>query len=188
MLCIGTIAPDFTADSTIGRINLYEYIADSWCIFYAHPMDFTPVCTTELVAVALLKPEMEALGCKLLGLSVDSVDRHQEWIKDIDEIMQIGSFDSPVVADVSCEVAKLYDMLDVARENGRRATPFEATFTLRSVYIIDPKKRIRATISYPATCGRNFDEVLRLVAALQLEEKHNVHTPANWSFNEPGKK
>ncbi|KAI9592464.1 peroxiredoxin [Syncephalis fuscata] len=184
MLCIGTIAPDFEADTTKGRLRFYDYIEGSWSILYAHPMDFTPVCTTELVAVALLAPEMQALNCKLMGISVDSVESHWEWIRDIEEIMQEGKFNCPVVGDSSCEVALLYDMLDQPRENGRRATPFEANFTLRSVYIIDPQKRIRATISYPASCGRNFDEVLRILTALQLEEQYNVHTPADWDFNE----
>ena len=170
-LKLGTIAPDFTQNSTMGALNLYEYLGDSWGILFSHPADFTPVCTTELGTVAKYLPEFTARNVKVLALSVDSVQSHQEWISDIDST-QNTTVEYPIIADEDQTVAELYGMLHPESDT---------TLTVRSVFIIDPSKKIRLTLTYPASAGRNFDELLRVIDSLQLTEYEKVATPANWT-------
>ncbi|RKP10296.1 peroxiredoxin [Thamnocephalis sphaerospora] len=180
-LRLGSIAPDFVADSTHGRLHLYDYLDGSWSIIIAYPYEYTPVCTTEMASVSLLTPEIERLNCKVVSLRVDTVGRHQQWIEDIDDITQISNFTWPVVSDTTGEIAMLYDMMDAPVEG----VPQPISATMRSLYIVDPRKRVRAYLSYPSTCGRHFDEIIRVLVALQVGDKHNVHTPADWF---PGKR
>ena len=169
-LRLGDVAPNFTADSTEGKIDFHAYLGNSWGILFSHPADFTPVCTTELGAVAKLKPEFEKRNVKVIALSVDPVDDHHEWIKDINET-QAANVGFPILADGDRKVSELYDMI---HPNAN------ATLTVRSVFIIDPAKKIRLTLTYPASCGRNFDELLRVIDSLQLTDSHSVATPVNW--------
>jgi alkyl hydroperoxide reductase subunit AhpC len=178
-LRIGEHAPDFQADTTQGRISFHQWLDHSWGILFSHPKDFTPICTTELGSMAKLKPEFDRRGVKLIGLSVDPVDRHQLWAKDIEETQGFAP-NYPMIGDPSLEIAKLYEMLpadagDTA--NGRTAADNQA---VRTVYIIGPDKKIKLMIAYPMTTGRNFDEILRVVDSLQLTANHRVATPANW--------
>ena len=170
-LKLGTIAPDFTQNSTIGALNLYEYLGNSWGILFSHPADFTPVCTTELGTVAKYLPEFTERNVKVMALSVDSVQSHQEWISDIDST-QNTTVEYPIIADEDQTVAELYGMLHPESDT---------TLTVRSVFIIDPSKKIRLTLTYPASAGRNFDELLRVIDSLQLTEYEKVATPANWT-------
>lgn len=170
-LKLGTIAPDFTQNSTIGALNLYEYLGDSWGILFSHPADFTPVCTTELGTVAKYLPEFKQRNVKVLALSVDSVHSHQEWVGDINS-SQNTSVNYPIIADEDQTVAELYGMLHPESDT---------TLTVRSVFIIDPNKKVRLTLTYPASAGRNFDELLRVIDSLQLTEYEKVATPANWT-------
>jgi thioredoxin-dependent peroxiredoxin len=167
---IGDIAPDFTAETTEGRISFHQWAGDSWVVFFSHPKDFTPVCTTELGAVAKLTPEFQKRNVKVLALSADSVEDHKKWIQDINET-QNCRVAYPLIGDKDRQVANLYGMIHPAASD---------TFTVRTVFFIDPKKKVRAMITYPAPTGRNFDEVLRVVDALQLTDKHSVATPVNW--------
>lgn len=167
---LNTIAPDFEQQSTEGPIRFHEWAGDSWVVLFSHPKDFTPVCTTELGRVAQLKPEFDRRGVKALALSVDDVDSHKRWIGDIEET-QATQLNYPILADVDRKVANLYGMLHPEASD---------TFTVRSVFVIDPKKKIRATFTYPASTGRNFDEILRLIDSLQLTDSHSVATPADW--------
>ncbi len=172
-LRLGDDAPDFTAETSQGTINFHEWLGDSWGVLFSHPKDFTPVCTTELGYTEKLVPEFARRGVKVIGLSVDPVDDHRRWIDDIEATQQARpSF--PIIGDVDRAVANAYGMLHPKADS---------TFTVRSVFVIDPAKKVRATITYPASTGRNFDEILRLVDSLQLTDKHKVATPANW---EPG--
>ena len=170
-LKLGTIAPDFTQNSTIGALNLYEYLGDSWGILFSHPADFTPVCTTELGTVAKYLPEFKQRNVKVLALSVDSVHSHQKWVGDINS-SQNTSVNYPIIADEDQTVAELYGMLHPESDT---------TLTVRSVFIIDPNKKVRLTLTYPASAGRNFDELLRVIDSLQLTEYEKVATPANWT-------
>lgn len=179
-LRINDIAPNFTAQTTQGEINFHDWIGDSWAILFSHPKDFTPVCTTELGEVARLQSEFSKRNVKTLGLSVDPVDNHAEWAKDIAET-QGSEVNFPMVADVDLQVSKLYNMLP-ADENGTAEGRTAATnATVRTVFIIGPDKQIKLTLSYPMAVGRNFTEILRVIDALQLTAKHKVATPVNWT-------
>ncbi|RYG54133.1 MAG: peroxiredoxin [Chitinophagaceae bacterium] len=169
-LRLGDIAPDFTAKSTDGTINFHEWLGNSWAVLFSHPADFTPVCTTELGTVAKYIPEFEKRNTKVIALSVDNIDSHYQWVKDINET-QGTTVNYPIIADESRQVALLYDMLHPnASEN----------FTVRSVFIIGPDKKIKLTMTYPSSTGRNFDELIRVIDSLQLTAYHQVATPANW--------
>ena len=173
-LQLGDIAPDFRATTTEGDIQFYEWAGDNWVVFFSHPADFTPVCTTELGLVAKLQDEFSRRGAKTIAISVDPIDSHREWIGDINET-QDTNVGYPIVADDNQEVAKLYGMLHPNASN---------TATVRSVFIIDPAKKVRLTLTYPAATGRNFDEILRVLDALQLTDSHSVATPANWKHGD----
>jgi alkyl hydroperoxide reductase subunit AhpC len=178
-LRIGATAPDFTAETTQGSIRFHEWIGDGWAVLFSHPKDFTPVCTTELGYMAGLKPDFDKRGCKILGLSVDPVDNHAKWAKDIEET-QGHAVTYPLVGDPELKVAKLYDMLPAdAGDTSEGRTPVNNA-TVRSVFIIGPDKAVKAMLTYPMSTGRNFDEVLRLLDSCQLTAKHNVATPVNW--------
>ena len=169
-LRLGDIAPDFEQDSSIGKIKFHEWIGDSWAVLFSHPADYTPVCTTELGMTAKLKSEFDKRNVKAIGLSVDPVEKHSGWIKDIEET-QNCSVGFPIVADVDKKVATLYDMIHPNQSE---------TMTVRSLFIIDPKKKVRLMITYPMSTGRNFEEILRVLDALQLTDGYSVATPANW--------
>jgi alkyl hydroperoxide reductase subunit AhpC len=173
-LQLGSLAPDFEQNSTEGVIKFHEWLGSSWAVLFSHPKDFTPVCTTELGYVAKIKPEFDRRGVKVIALSVDDADSHQRWVGDIEET-QGSKLNYPILADVDRKVANLYGMIHPEAND---------TFTVRSVFIIDPNKKIRATFTYPASAGRNFDELLRLIDSLQLTDKHSVATPANWKDGE----
>jgi alkyl hydroperoxide reductase subunit AhpC len=182
-LRIGDTAPDFEADTTQGRIRFHQWLGDSWGILFSHPKDFTPVCTTELGAMARLKPEFDKRGVKIIGLSVDPVDSHLKWEKDIEET-QGTAVNYPMIGDGDLQVAKLYDMLPAAASGDpSKRTPAD-NLTVRNVFIIGPDKKIRLVLVYPMTTGRNFDEVLRVVDSMQLTAKHKVATPVNWKPGE----
>ncbi len=168
---LGDTAPDFTADTTEGTINFHEWLGDSWGILFSHPKDFTPVCTTELGAFAKAKPEFDKRNTKLIGLSVDSVESHRGWIGDIQET-QGASLNFPLIGDDGHKVADLYDMIHPNAND---------TLTVRSVFIIGPDKKVKLTLTYPASTGRNVDEVLRVLDSLQLTSEYSVATPVNWS-------
>src|SRR5690242_9344839 len=171
---INSTAPDFTQQSTEGPIHLYDWLGNSWGILFSHPKDFTPVCTTELGVVAKLKPEFDKRNVKVLALSVDSVESHNKWVKDIEETQGV-KLNYPIIADADRKVSLAYDMIHAEAND---------TFTVRSVFVIDPNKKVRLTITYPASTGRNFDEILRTIDSLQLTDKHSVATPANWKHGE----
>lgn len=173
-LRLGDIAPDFKAKTTAGEISFHEYLGDSWGVLFSHPADYTPVCTTELGRTALLKHEFEKRNVKVLAVSVDSLDHHVGWVKDIDET-QHCEVDFPIIADEDRTVANLYGMIHPnSSEN----------FTVRSLFVIGPDKKIKLTITYPASTGRNFNEVLRVIDSLQLTAKYSVATPADWQHGE----
>lgn len=169
-LRLGTTAPDFEADTTEGRIRFHDWAGDDWVIFFSHPADFTPVCTTELGVAAKLKDKFAQRGAKPLAISVDPLDSHKEWIKDIEETQDVR-MNFPIVADPDQKVATLYNMIHPEAD---------AKVTVRSVFFIDPNKKVRATITYPPATGRDFEEVLRVLDGLQLTDSHQVATPANW--------
>jgi len=182
-LQIGNTAPDFEAESTEGTIRFHEWIGDNWCIIFSHPKDFTPVCTTELGYMARLKPEFDKRNCKIIGLSVDPVENHKEWAKDIEET-QGAAPNYPMIGDKDLKVAKLYGMLPAgAGDSAEGRTPADNA-TVRTVFVIGPDKKIKAMISYPMSTGRNFDEVLRLLESCQLTAEHTVATPVNWKPGE----
>ena len=182
-LRINDEAPNFTADTTEGTIDFHDWIGDGWAILFSHPKDFTPVCTTELGAVAGLKPEFDKRNCKVMGISVDGVSQHQEWSKDI-EASQGHALNYPLVGDPELNVVKAYDMLPAdAGDTSEGRTPLDNA-TARSVFIIGPDKKIKATLTYPMSTGRNFDEILRLVDSCQLTANKGVATPANWKQGE----
>ncbi len=182
-LRINSEAPNFSANTTQGPIQFHDWIKDSWAILFSHPKDFTPVCTTELGYMARLKPEFERRNCKIIGLSVDPVENHSAWVKDIQET-QGYAVNYPMIGDPTLAVAKLYDMLpDEAGNTSQGRTPADNA-TVRSVFVIGPDKRIKAMLTYPMSTGRNFDEVLRLVDSCQLTAKHQVATPVNWKQGE----
>jgi thioredoxin-dependent peroxiredoxin len=169
-LHIGSIAPDFVQDSTEGRISYHEWLGGSWGVLFSHPKDFTPVCTTELGAAARLKPQFDKRNVKIAALSVDPLDSHTKWAADIEETQDV-KLNYPIFADADRTISNKYDMIHPEAND---------TLTVRSVFVIDPKRKIRAIITYPASTGRNFDEILRLVDSLQLTDSHSVATPVNW--------
>jgi len=175
---IGDEAPDFTAQTTEGTIRFHEWIGDKWAILFSHPKDFTPVCTTELGYMARLKPEFDKRNTKVIGLSIDPVDSHSKWAKDIEET-QGTAVNYPMIGDADLTVAKLYDMIHPNASGDSPRTAADNA-TIRAVFIVGPDKKIKATFTYPMSAGRNFDEVLRLLDALQLNAKHTVATPVNW--------
>eukprot|EP01116_Phalansterium_solitarium_P020333 TRINITY_DN5967_c0_g1_i2.p2 TRINITY_DN5967_c0_g1~~TRINITY_DN5967_c0_g1_i2.p2 ORF type:complete len:218 (-),score=73.60 TRINITY_DN5967_c0_g1_i2:134-787(-) len=174
-LRIGDEAPDFTAESTIGEFTLSKYLDGSWGLFFSHPADYTPVCTTELGTAQKLVPEFTKRNVKPFALSVDPVDKHAGWIKDINETQNVN-FDFPIIADDHRKVSAMYGMLDQTNLEKQTGMPL----TVRSVFIIDPSRKIRLILTYPASCGRNFDEIVRVIDSLQLTDKVKVATPANW--------
>jgi alkyl hydroperoxide reductase subunit AhpC len=173
-LQLGDTAPDFTAVTTAGNINFHQWSGNDWVILFSHPKDFTPVCTTELGYVARLKPEFDERGVKAIGLSVDSVDSHRKWADDIRET-QGYALNFPLIADPDREVARLYGMIHPRHDE---------LHTVRTVFVIDPRKKIRLTLTYPQTAGRNFDEILRVIDSLQLTDSHSVSTPVNWQVGQ----
>ena len=182
-LRIGDIAPDFTADTTEGRIDFHDWIGDRWCVLFSHPKDFTPVCTTELGYMAALKPDFDKRDTRIVGLSVDPVSDHERWMKDIEDTGGTA-VNYPLIGDSDLAVAKLYGMLPAdAGATSRGRTPADNA-TVRNVYVIGPDKRIKLMLSYPMSTGRNFDEILRVVDSLQLTAKHQVATPVNWRDGE----
>jgi thioredoxin-dependent peroxiredoxin len=182
-LRINDVAPDFTAETTQGPIHFHEWIGDNWAVLFSHPKDFTPVCTTELGAVANLEDQFAARGAKVIGLSVDPVDSHSKWAKDIEEVGG-AKVNYPLIGDPELKVAKLYDMLAAdAGETSEGRTPANNA-PVRTVFVIGPDKRIKLHLAYPMTTGRNFDEILRVIDSIQLTAKHRVATPANWKQGE----
>ena len=173
-LQLGDEAPDFTAETTEGKINLYDYLGDGWGVLFSHPKDFTPVCTTELGTVAKIKPEFDKRNVKVIAISVDPLESHQGWLGDIEET-QGQAVNFPVIADPDRTVADLYGMIHPNASD---------TMTVRSVFVIGPDKKIKLTITYPAATGRNFDEILRVIDSLQLTANYQVATPANWRDGE----
>jgi alkyl hydroperoxide reductase subunit AhpC len=168
---LGDTAPDFEAPSTQGTIKFHEYLGDGWGVLFSHPKDFTPVCTTELGMVSKLKGDFEKRNCKVIGLSVDTVEDHEKWSSDIEETQGVA-LNFPLVGDPKRKVATLYDMIHPNADN---------TLTVRSVFVIGPDKKVKLTLTYPAATGRNFDELLRVIDSLQLTANHKVATPANWT-------
>ena len=173
-LRLGDEAPDFTAESTEGTIKFHDYLGSGWGVLFSHPKDFTPVCTTELGMVSKLKPEFDKRNVKVIGLSVDPLDSHEKWAGDIEET-QGAKLNFPLVADDDHKVSDLYDMIHPNAND---------TMTVRSVFIVGPDKKVKLIITYPASTGRNFDEILRVIDSLQLTAKHSVATPANWEKGE----
>jgi len=169
-ITLGSVAPDFVQESTEGTIKFHEWIGDKWAVLFSHPRDFTPVCTTELGAVAKLKPEFDKRNVKAIAVSVDDVASHKKWIGDIEET-QGAKMNFPILGDADRKVSTLYGMIHPEAND---------TLTVRSVFIIDPKKKVRLTLTYPASTGRNFNEILRVIDSLQLTDSHSVATPANW--------
>ncbi len=169
-LHIGSIAPDFEAESTDGKIRFHDWAGKSWVVFFSHPADYTPVCTTELGAVAKLKGQLEKRNAKAVALSVDPIESHHGWVKDIEETQDV-KLNYPIIADPDRKVSRLYDMLH---------EECDPKVTVRSVYFVDPNKKIRASITYPPSAGRNFEEILRVLDSMQLTDQHQVATPANW--------
>jgi thioredoxin-dependent peroxiredoxin len=181
-LQLGDIVPDFTADTTEGRITLHQWLGDSWGVLFSHPKDFTPVCTTELGSMARLKPEFDKRNTKIIGLSVDPVESHARWANDILE-SQGHAPNFPMIGDTTLEIAKLYGMLPASTEGTSEGRTPMNNQTVRTVFVIGPDKKLKLMIVYPMTTGRNFHEVLRVIDSLQLTANHKVATPANW---EPG--
>ena len=182
-LRLGDEAPDFTAETTQGRIRFHEWIGNGWAILFSHPKDFTPVCTTELGYMARLQPEFEKRNTKIIGLSVDSVDDHRKWAKDIEET-QGAKLNYPLIGDPTLAIAKLYDMIHPNASGEAKARTAMDNATVRSVFLIGPDKKIKLILTYPMSTGRNFDEVLRVLDAIQLTAKHKVATPVNWKRGE----
>jgi alkyl hydroperoxide reductase subunit AhpC len=182
-LTIGDTAPDFEAQSTEGPIRFHEWIGDSWAVLFSHPKDFTPVCTTELGYMAKIKPEFDRRGAKIIGLSVDPTDRHDEWAKDIAETQGTAP-NYPIIGDTDYNVAKLYGMLAADTSGDVAARTAADNQTVRNVFVIGPDKKIKLILVYPMSTGRNFDEVLRVIDSLQLTAKHQVSTPAQWNPGE----
>jgi len=182
-LKINEIAPDFTQDSTIGPLHFHEWAGDDWVLFFSHPKDFTPVCTTELGEVARLKPEFDKRGVKALGLSVDPADNHARWGADIEET-QGHAPNFPMIADTDLKVSKLYGMLPADTEGTSEGRTPADNATVRNVFIIGPDKRIKLILVYPMSTGRNFAEILRVIDSIQLTAQHKVATPANWEVGD----
>ncbi len=182
-LMIGSIAPDFEAETTEGRIKFHDWIGDSWAILFSHPKDFTPVCTTELGYMAKLQPDFEKRNVKVIGLSVDPVTNHAKWAEDIKET-QGHAPNFPMIGDTDLAVSKLYNMLPAGLDGTFEGRTAMDNMTVRTVFVIGPDKKIKLMISYPMTTGRNFDEVLRVIDSLQMTAKHKVATPVNWKPGE----
>lgn len=182
-LRIGAKAPDFEADSTVGKLKFHDFIGDGWGILFSHPKDFTPVCTTELGAVARLKSEFDKRNVKVAGLSIDPVEDHKRWVGDIKDVTGFLP-DYPLIGDHDLKVAKLYNMLPEEAGDSSKGRTAADNATVRTVYIVGPDKTIKAQLHYPMTTGRNFDEILRIVDSLQLTAKHKVATPADWQPGE----
>jgi thioredoxin-dependent peroxiredoxin len=178
-LALGDEAPNFTAETTEGTINLHEYLGDSWGVLFSHPKDFTPVCTTELGTMANLKPEFDKRNVKILGLSVDPLEKHKGWADDIADV-QGAAPNYPLIADSDFNVAKLYNMLPASTSGDPNTRTPADNMTVRNVFVIGPDKKIKLILVYPMTTGRNFDEILRVIDSLQLTAKYQVATPANW--------
>jgi thioredoxin-dependent peroxiredoxin len=178
-LSINDIAPDFTAETTEGKIRFHEWIGDKWAVLFSHPKDFTPVCTTELGYMAKIKPQFDERGVKIIGLSVDPIDKHASWAKDIQET-QGHAPNYPVIGDHDYAVAKLYGMLPASVSGDPAKRSPADNQTVRNVFVVGPDKKIKLILVYPMTTGRNFDEVLRVIDSLQLTAKHKVATPVNW--------
>ncbi len=178
-LSINETVPDFEADTTEGKIRFHEWVGDNWAVLFSHPKDFTPVCTTELGYMAKLKPEFDKRNVKIIGLSVDSVDSHKRWSKDIEET-QGTAVNYPLIGDPELKVAKLFGMLPASTTGGAEGRTAADNATVRSVIIVGPDKKVKLMIVYPMTTGRNFDEVLRVIDSMQLTAKHKVATPVNW--------
>jgi len=176
-LRINDEAPNFTAETTEGKISFHDWIGDKWAVLFSHPKDFTPVCTTELGYLAGLKPEFDKRNTKVIGLSVDPVSDHQKWVGDIKET-QGHAVNYPIIGDSDLTVAKLYDMIHPNAAGGARTAADNAT--VRTVFIVGPDKKVKATLTYPMSCGRNFDEVVRMIDAIQLATKHSIATPVQW--------
>ncbi len=173
-LHIGSVAPDFTQESTEGPIKFHEWIGNQWAVLFSHPKDFTPVCTTELGRVAALKPEFDKRDVKVLAVSVDDVTSHKNWVGDIEDTQKV-KVNYPILGDADKKVAKLYDMIH---------PEWNDTLTVRSVFVIDSNKKVRLIITYPASTGRNFDEILRAIDSLQLTDKYSVATPVDWKHGQ----
>ena len=178
-LQLGDVVPNFTADTTHGRIDFHDWAGENWVVLFSHPKDFTPVCTTELGYMAKLKPEFAKRNCKVMGLSIDSVTDHQKWSKDIEET-QGHAVNYPIVGDFDLKVAKLFDMIHPSASGTAEGRTAADNSTVRSVFIVGPDKKIKLMLTYPMTTGRNFDEVLRVLDSMQLTAKHQVATPVNW--------
>jgi alkyl hydroperoxide reductase subunit AhpC len=178
-LRINDVAPDFTAETTQGPIHFHEWIGDNWAVLFSHPKDFTPVCTTELGAVANLESQFAQRGAKVIGLSVDKVDDHARWAKDIEDVSG-SKVNYPIIGDPQLKIAKLYDMLAAEEGDSCEGRTPAHNAPVRTVYVIGPDKKIKLTISYPMSTGRNFDEIIRVLDSCQLTAKHPVSTPANW--------
>ena len=178
-LTIGDTAPDFEADTTEGRLRFHEWIGDSWAVLFSHPKDFTPVCTTELGYMAKIKPEFDRRGVKIIGLSVDPIDKHADWANDIKETQGYAP-NYPMIGDSDFKVSKLYGMLPGGVEGDPASRTPADNQTVRTVFVIGPDKKIKLLLVYPMTTGRNFDEVLRVIDSLQLTAQHKVATPVNW--------
>jgi alkyl hydroperoxide reductase subunit AhpC len=182
-LRIGDIAPDFKAETTQGPLQFHDWIGNGWAVLFSHPKDFTPVCTTELGYMAKLKPEFEKRSCKIIGLSVDPVDSHLKWEKDIEET-QGTAVNYPMIGDPELKIAKLYDMLPATETGSSEGRTPLNNQTVRSVFVVGPDKKIKLSITYPMTTGRNFDEILRVIDSMQLTAKYSVATPVNWKHGE----
>jgi thioredoxin-dependent peroxiredoxin len=178
-LQLGEIAPDFEAETTQGKIRFHEWLGDSWAVLFSHPKDFTPVCTTELGYMARIKPEFDKRGVKIIGLSVDPVDRHAKWAEDIKETQGVAP-NYPMIGDSDLKISKLYGMLPASTAGGSDGRTAADNQTVRNVFVIGPDKKIKLILVYPMTTGRNFDEVLRVIDSMQLTAKHRVATPVNW--------
>ena len=182
-LRINDVAPDFTAETTEGTIRFHDWIGDGWAVLFSHPKDFTPVCTTELGYMAGLKPEFDKRNCKIIGISVDPVDNHLAWSKDIEET-QGHAINYPLIGDPELNVAKLYEMLPAEAGDSSEGRTAADNATVRSVFLVGPDKKIKLSLTYPMSTGRNFDEVLRVLDSCQLTAKHKVATPVNWKQGE----
>ena len=182
-LGIGDTAPDFTADTTQGKINFHEWIGNGWVILFSHPKDFTPICTTELGYMAKLKPEFDKRNTKILAVSIDPVGDHEHWIKDIEET-QNCKVNYPIIGDTDLKVAKQYGMLHPNAGESSKGRTAADNATVRTVFVIGPDKKVKGMLAYPMSTGRNFDEILRMLDSIQLTTKHKVATPVNWKVGE----
>jgi alkyl hydroperoxide reductase subunit AhpC len=178
-IALGQEAPNFTAETTEGKLDFHEYLGDSWGVLFSRPKDFTPVCTTELGRVAALKPEFDKRNVKVVGLSVDATTDHESWAKDIEETQGTAP-NFPIIGDDDYQVSKLYDMLPADTSGGAKERTPADNMTVRNVFVIGPDKKVKMILTYPMTCGRNFDEILRVIDSLQLNAEHAVATPADW--------